>query len=51
MPQKNAKTQTTVGKLTLSHVDKFEKEISDAGIETDVVSPKLLPDYRRKVND
>ena len=42
---------TTVGKLTLSHVDQFEKEISNAGIKTDVVSPKLLPDYRRKVND
>jgi succinate dehydrogenase / fumarate reductase flavoprotein subunit len=37
-----------VGKLTLSHVDKFEKEIKDAGIETETVSPKLLPDYTRK---
>ena len=36
---------TTVGKLTLSHVEKFEKEIADAGIETDTVSPKLLPNY------
>ena len=39
-----------VGKLTLSHVDKFEKEIKDAGIKTEKVSPKLLPDYTRKVN-
>ena len=39
---------TTVGKLTLSHINKFEQEIKDAGIETDAVSPKLLPDYRRK---
>ncbi len=38
----------TVGELTLDHVAAFEKEISDAGIETDKVSPKLLPDYRRK---
>ncbi len=37
-----------VGKLTLSHIDKFEAEIKNAGIETDEVSPKLLPDYRRK---
>ncbi len=37
-----------VGKLSLSHVDSFEKEIKKAGIETDEVSPKLLPDYRRK---
>ena len=39
-----AKT-TTVGKLTLDHVNKFEKEIADAGITTDTVSPKLLPNY------
>ena len=39
----------TVGKLTLDHVNKFEKEIVDAGIETETVSPKLLPDYTRKV--
>ena len=38
----------TTGRLTLSHVDAFAKEMADAGIETDVVSPKLLPDYRRK---
>ncbi len=39
-----AKT-VTVGKLTLDHVNAFEKEIADAGIDTDVVSPKLLPNY------
>ena len=38
----------TVGKLTLDHVASFEKEISDAGIETATVSPKLLPDYTRR---
>ena len=42
-----AKT-TTVGKLSLDHVTNFENEIKDAGIETELVSPKLLPDYRRK---
>ncbi len=36
----------TVGKLTLDHVTRFEAEIEDAGIETEMVSPKLLPDYR-----
>ena len=40
--------EVTVGKLTLAHIEKFEKEIKDAGIETEEVSPKLLPDYRRK---
>ena len=38
----------TVGKLTLDHVTSFEKEIEDASIATEAVSPKLLPDYRRK---
>ncbi len=37
-----------VGKLTLDHVNKFEKEIADAKYETNEVSPKLLPDYTRK---
>ena len=35
----------TVGKLSLKHVEKFEKEIKKAGIKTDLVSPKLLPNY------
>ena len=42
--------EVQVGKLTLSHVDAYEKEITDAGIDTAEVSPKLLPDYRRKDN-
>ena len=36
---------TVVGKLTLDHIEKFEQEIAAAGIETEVVSPKLLPNY------
>ena len=39
---------TKVGKLTLEHIAKFDKEREQAGIKTDMVSPKLLPDYRRK---
>jgi len=39
---------TTLAPLTLSHVDAFEKERAEAGITTDTVSPKLLPDYTRK---
>ncbi|MBQ4105239.1 MAG: FAD-binding protein [Clostridia bacterium] len=35
--------------LTLEHIAKFEKEIEEAGICTDVVSPKLLPKYTREV--
>ncbi len=41
---KNAK-HTIVGKLTLDHIEKFENEIKSAGIKTDLVSPKLLPNY------
>ena len=36
---------TVVGKLSLAHIAKFEKEIVDANIETELVSPKLLPNY------
>ena len=38
----------TVGKLTLEHVNAFAKERKDAGITSDVQSPKLLPDYRHQ---
>jgi succinate dehydrogenase / fumarate reductase flavoprotein subunit len=41
-----AKT-TKVGKLSLSHVGAYHKELEAAGIPTDRVSPMLLPDYRR----
>ena len=37
-----------LGKLTLDHITKFDKEREEAGIKTDAVSPKLLPDYRNK---
>ena len=40
--------ETTVGKLTLDHIAKFEKEIEEAKIETEAVSPKLLPDYTNR---
>ena len=36
----------TVGKLSLDHIAKFDAEREAAGIVTDTVSPKLLPDYR-----
>ncbi len=45
-----AAKNTTVGTLTLDHVAKFEAELSGAGIETDVVSPKLLPNYTKQKN-
>ena len=39
--------EVTPGKLTLAHVDAWERELAQAGIETDVESPLLLPDYTR----
>lgn len=50
--QASAKAKdTTLADLTLKHVDDFEAEIKNAGIESEMVSPKLLPDYARKVNE
>ena len=43
-----AAKETEVGTLTLDHIAAFEKEMSDASICTETVSPKLLPDYTRK---
>jgi succinate dehydrogenase/fumarate reductase flavoprotein subunit len=37
-----------VGRLTLEHIRKFSREMEDAGIHSDIVSPKLLPSYTRK---
>ena len=42
--------EVTLGKLTLKHVEEFAKELADAGIQTDVVSPKLLPNYTKQPN-
>ena len=38
----------TVGKLTLDHVNEFAKEMEEAGITSDIVSPKLLPTYTHR---
>lgn len=44
----NKSKDVTLGALSLDHVEKFAKECAEAGIETNVVSPKLLPSYARK---
>ena len=41
----------TVGKLTLDHVKAYDDALKAAGIESKALSPKLLPDYTRKVNE
>ena len=35
-----------IGKLTLKHLDDYEKALKAAGIKTDKKSPLLLPEYR-----
>ena len=42
---KAAKDTPVAEKLSLDHVKSFMKELDDAGIKTDAVSPKLLPRY------
>lgn len=37
----------SLGKLTLSHVEKYAEELKNAGIETGETSPLLLPKYAR----
>ena len=39
---------TKTGKLTLEHIDRFAAEMAAGNVKTDVVSPKLLPNYARK---
>ncbi len=39
--------EANLGKLTLRHLDSWEKEVAEAEIENPIQSPVLLPDYRR----
>ena len=38
----------TVGKLTLAHLDKYNKMLDDLKIDTPKKAPQLLPEYREK---
>ena len=38
------------GKLTLAHLERYEKMLEGAGIETERRAPILLPEYRRKTS-
>lgn len=37
-----------ISNLTLDHLERYEKELKEAGIVTDRVSPMILPDYIRE---
>jgi succinate dehydrogenase / fumarate reductase flavoprotein subunit len=39
--------EVTLGKLSLAHVDAWEKELAAAGIDTEIEAPLVLPDYTR----
>jgi succinate dehydrogenase/fumarate reductase flavoprotein subunit len=41
--------ETSLGRLTLSHLDSWDRELAEAGIDHPVTSPMLLPDYRRQL--
>ncbi|HEU0187933.1 MAG TPA: FAD-binding protein, partial [Gallionellaceae bacterium] len=34
-----------LGKLSLAHLDAYEKELAEAGVQTSLVTPTLLPSY------
>jgi hypothetical protein len=37
-----------LGKLTLNHLYEWERQLKEAGLEPQAVSPILLPDYVRR---
>ncbi len=41
--------QVRPGRPTLAHVDAWNRELEEAGVDTGVISPILLPDYTRHV--
>ena len=43
-----AKETAVPEKLTLEHIEKFSKELENAGIASETASPMLLPKYARK---
>jgi succinate dehydrogenase / fumarate reductase flavoprotein subunit len=43
-----SKSVPTPGRLNLKHVERFDKEREEAGVKSDIFSPKLLPDYARR---
>ena len=40
--------EVTLKDLTLDHVKSFDKELKDAGLNPEILSPKLLPNYTKQ---
>jgi len=38
-----------LGKLTMDHLDDWERQLEGAGLEPETVSPIILPEYTREV--
>ena len=43
-------SQSYISRLEKRIISRIRKEMEEAGINSEIVSPKLLPDYTRKVN-
>ncbi len=39
--------EVALGKLTLAHIDDWNRQLKEAGLEPEITSPILLPDYTR----
>lgn len=42
--------RTAIGKLTLRHLDEWERQLRESGIVTQIRTPILLPDYTRPLS-
>ena len=40
------KKRRSVGKLSMAHIDRYNRMIDDSNIETDMTAPAILPEYR-----
>ena len=43
--KKEVRSQKSEVRLSLAHVEKFEREVATAGIKEPVVGPMILPEY------
>jgi succinate dehydrogenase/fumarate reductase flavoprotein subunit len=41
--------EVTLGQPNLAHVEAWNRELDESGVDTGVVSPILLPDYTRRL--
>lgn len=44
----NFARESSIGTLTLAHLEEYERMLRDTGVDGDRVAPRILPDYRGK---